>query len=152
MKVSLKDLRAAIDLGEDRTRQFKEDIRHPILVSYAAKGLLPYHGIGSGITRALSLWNDIDFLDDKDGNLFKAVIRRQSADIDELGSPKGSDALLELVFGRLEATTEELAGALGISKRAVLKRMAALKEKGRIRRMGPPRGGYWQFPKSGESN
>jgi ATP-dependent DNA helicase RecG len=29
------------------------NIRNPILVSYVAKGLLPYHGLGSGITRAL---------------------------------------------------------------------------------------------------
>lgn len=148
------------NLTVEKIKTGNSNIRNPILVSYAAKGLLPYHGIGSGITRALSLWNDIDFVDDKDGNLFTAVIRRQSADIGECGSPKsspidspkGSDALLELMFARPEATTEELAGALGISKRAVLKRIAALKEKGRIRRVGPPRGGYWEFSKRGESD
>ncbi|MFR0876085.1 MAG: ATP-binding protein [Bilophila wadsworthia] len=36
------------------------NIRNPILISYAAKGLLPYHGIGSGILRALKAWPDID--------------------------------------------------------------------------------------------
>jgi len=29
------------------------NIRNPILVSFVAKGLLPYHGLGSGIKRAL---------------------------------------------------------------------------------------------------
>jgi ATP-dependent DNA helicase RecG len=29
------------------------NIRNPILVSYVTKGLLPYHGLGSGIARAL---------------------------------------------------------------------------------------------------
>ena len=31
------------------------------LVSYVAKGLLPYHGLGSGIKRALADWPEIDF-------------------------------------------------------------------------------------------
>jgi predicted HTH transcriptional regulator len=29
------------------------NVRNPILVSYVAKGLLPYNGLGSGIKRAL---------------------------------------------------------------------------------------------------
>jgi hypothetical protein len=43
------------------------NIRNPILVSYVAKGLLPYHGLGSGIARALDAWPQIDFIDDRDG-------------------------------------------------------------------------------------
>ena len=39
------------------------NIRNPILVSYVAKGLLPYHGLGSGIKRALDAWPQIDFVD-----------------------------------------------------------------------------------------
>lgn len=53
------------------------NIRNPILISYAAKGLLPYHGIGSGIVRALEAWPDIDFEDDREGSLFKAIVRRR---------------------------------------------------------------------------
>jgi len=34
-------------------------IRNPILVSYVAKGLLPYCGFGSRIKRALEDWPDI---------------------------------------------------------------------------------------------
>ena len=45
-------------------------IRNPILVSYIAKGLLPYRGLGSGIKRALEDWPEIDFTDDRDGCLF----------------------------------------------------------------------------------
>jgi ATP-dependent DNA helicase RecG len=41
----------------------------PILVSYAAKGLLPYRGLGSGIKLALEDWPDISFTDDRDGLL-----------------------------------------------------------------------------------
>ena len=51
------------------------NIRNPILTSYATK-VLPYRGLGSGILRALKEYPAIEFLDDQDGNLFRAVIRR----------------------------------------------------------------------------
>jgi ATP-dependent DNA helicase RecG len=53
------------------------NIRNPILATYVAKGLLPYHGLGSGIRRALKLWPDIDFKNDRDGCLFTAIIHRK---------------------------------------------------------------------------
>jgi ATP-dependent DNA helicase RecG len=53
------------------------NIRNPILVSYVAKGLLPYHGLGSGIKRALAAWPQIDFTDDRDGCLFTATVHRK---------------------------------------------------------------------------
>lgn len=51
------------------------NMRNPILASFAAK-LLPYRGLGSGILRALRAWPRIDLIDDRPGNLFKAVIWR----------------------------------------------------------------------------
>jgi len=53
------------------------NIRNPILVSYVAKGLLPYHGLGSGIKRALSEWPQIEFEDNRDGCLFTAKVHRK---------------------------------------------------------------------------
>ncbi len=50
--------------------------RNPILASFANQ-ILPYRGYGSGILRALSAYPGIDFVDDKDGNLFKAIFRRK---------------------------------------------------------------------------
>ena len=55
------------------------NIRNPILVSYLAKGLLPYHGLGSGIKRALDAWPRIEFTDDHDGCLFTATVHRKAA-------------------------------------------------------------------------
>jgi len=52
------------------------NIRNPILASYAPK-LLPYRGFGNGIIRALKAYPDIEFEDDRDGNQFKAVIKRR---------------------------------------------------------------------------
>jgi ATP-dependent DNA helicase RecG len=55
------------------------NLRNPILASFAAKGLLPYRGLGSGIPRALEAWPDITFRDDRDGALFVASVSRARA-------------------------------------------------------------------------
>ena len=54
------------------------NIRNSVLASFA-NHILPYRGFGSGILRALQNYPHIDFFDDKDGNLFKCVIRRREA-------------------------------------------------------------------------
>jgi len=51
------------------------NIRNPILVSFASR-ILPYRGLGSGIVRALAAYPDIEFIDDRENNLFKAIIKR----------------------------------------------------------------------------
>ena len=60
-----------------KIRTGNSNIRNPILVSYIAKGLLPYRGLGSGIKRALEDWPEIDFSDDRDGCLFTATVHRK---------------------------------------------------------------------------
>jgi len=50
------------------------NIRNPILVSYIAKGLLPYRGLGSGIKRALAGWPNIEFTDDREACLFTVTV------------------------------------------------------------------------------
>lgn len=49
--------------------------RNPVLASFAYQ-ILPYRGFGSGILRALENYPNIDFIDDRDGNLFTCIIRR----------------------------------------------------------------------------
>lgn len=49
--------------------------RNPVLASFA-NHILPYRGFGSGILRALQKYPDIDFIDDRDGNLFNCIIKR----------------------------------------------------------------------------
>ena len=51
------------------------NIRNPVLASFATK-LLPYRGLGSGLLRALRAWPQIELINDQDGNLFKAIIKR----------------------------------------------------------------------------
>lgn len=74
-------------LTVDKIKAGNSNIRNPILASYVAKGILPYKGLGSGITRALSQWSDIEFTDDRTGCLFIATIRRKK--LSELVSQKG---------------------------------------------------------------
>jgi ATP-dependent DNA helicase RecG len=50
--------------------------RNPILASFAAKGLLPYRGLGTGVRRALQDWPQTQFIDDRDGALFISIVSR----------------------------------------------------------------------------
>jgi len=63
-------------LSVENIKAGNSNIRNPILASFAAK-LLPYRGLGSGILRALKAYPTIDLIDDRDGNLFKAIVRRR---------------------------------------------------------------------------
>jgi len=60
-----------------KIRAGNSNIRNPILASFAAKKMLPYRGLGSGIRRALEAWPAIDFVDDRDGCMFKVVVHRK---------------------------------------------------------------------------
>lgn len=51
------------------------NMRNPILASFAAK-LLPYRGLGSGLLRVIRAWPQIELIDDRAGNLFKAIVMR----------------------------------------------------------------------------
>lgn len=142
------------NLTVEKIRTGNSNIRNPILVSYVAKGLLPYHGLGSGIKRALTQWPQIDFTDDRDGCLFTATVHRKS--VEELGlvniapksslksSPKTEEQILEIMRGNASITTEQLGETLGITKRAVLKQIEKLKGHGRLQRVGPAKGGHWE--------
>ena len=49
--------------------------RNPVLASFAYQ-ILPYRGFGSGIMRVLEEYPDIEFIDDREGNQFKCIIKR----------------------------------------------------------------------------
>lgn len=62
-------------------------------------------------------------------------------------SQKDSQKILEAAVENPRVTTSDLAAALGVSRRTVAKRIAVLKEKRLIRRIGADRGGYWEVLK-----
>ncbi len=124
------------------------NIRNPILVSHVAKGLLPYRGLGSGIKRALEAWPRIDFIDDREGNLFTATVRRvertRSVKSSVKSSVKTEEQILALLAEKPEMTIPELAEVLSLSTRAVEKQIANIRKEGRLRRVGPKKGGHWE--------
>jgi ATP-dependent DNA helicase RecG len=63
------------NLTVENIKSGNSNTRNPVLASFA-NHVLPYRGYGSGIIRALAKYPDIDFLDDRDGNLFKVTLRR----------------------------------------------------------------------------
>ncbi len=65
------------NLTVDKIKTGISNIRNPVIASHVAKGLLPYRGLGSGIKRALKAWPEINFIDDRDGNMFIASVQRQ---------------------------------------------------------------------------
>ncbi|MBI5601876.1 MAG: putative DNA binding domain-containing protein [Deltaproteobacteria bacterium] len=148
------------NLTVEKIRTGISNIRNPILVSFVAKGLLPYHGLGSGIKRALEGWPDIDFIDDREGCLFTATVHRKeqlsslkssgktpresSPESSLKSSPKTEDKIIDFLRQDGTITTEELGKAIGISKRAVLKQIDKLKGQGRLRRIGSAKGGHWE--------
>jgi ATP-dependent DNA helicase RecG len=64
------------NLTVENIKAGNSNTRNPVLASFA-NHLLPYRGYGSGIIRALSKYPDIDFLDDREGNLFKVTMKRR---------------------------------------------------------------------------
>jgi len=134
------------NLTVEKIRHGNSIIRNPILVSYTSKGILPYRGLGSGIKRALEAWPEIDFIDDRDGCLFTAIVHRNTEIIsmNADGSPKSSEKILLLLRAEPKLAAREIAQRIGISSRAVEKQIAKFRQGGRLRRIGPSKGGHWE--------
>nr|VFJ73008.1 MAG: ATP-dependent DNA helicase RecG [Candidatus Kentron sp. FM]VFJ73967.1 MAG: ATP-dependent DNA helicase RecG [Candidatus Kentron sp. FM]VFK21037.1 MAG: ATP-dependent DNA helicase RecG [Candidatus Kentron sp. FM] len=63
------------NLTVENIKAGNSNIRNPTLASFANR-ILPYRGYGSGILRALKAFPEIDFIDDREGNLFQAILKR----------------------------------------------------------------------------
>ena len=122
------------------------NIRNPILVSYVAKGMLPYRGLGSGIKRALEDWPEIEFTDDREGCLFRVTVRRKEVASSEnsKSSEKSSEKIMEALRTNPGMAAKDIADFLRITPRTVEKQIAKLREIGCIRRVGPDKGGHWE--------
>ena len=60
-------------------------------------------------------------------------------------SQKSSQKIQKLISENPTTTTQELADMLGISRRAVAKCVASLQALGKLRRIGPDKGGHWEI-------
>ncbi len=150
------ELKAIAIKGEDSRLQFKQDISNLVFLPYVAKELLSYRGFGSGIQRALDAWPEIDFVDDRDGCLFTATVHRKVGE----SSPKESEPPGELpkmsgkTSGKImtalkqdgNLTIPELSSLIGVAERSIERNIKKLREQGRLRRIGPAKGGHWEIP------
>ncbi|HOP08517.1 MAG TPA: putative DNA binding domain-containing protein [candidate division Zixibacteria bacterium] len=146
------------NLTVEKIRTGNSNIRNPILVSYIAKGLLPYHGLGSGIKRALEKWPTIDFVDDHDGCLFTATVHRkpvEELDLADKGALTGQVAdlsghsdrindLLNVLRTEPSASYAALAERLEVSETTIKRNIQKLKQQNRIRRIGSKKTGQWE--------
>ena len=134
------------NLTVEKIRTGNSNIRNPVLISYVAKGLLPYHGLGSGIQRALEFWSDIDFKNDYEGCLFTVTINcKPSSELSilELERLPGKstqilqdapDNIVEQIHNKPEIGISELAYLTGTTERTVKRLLQKLVEAGTIRR------------------
>jgi len=143
-----------------KIRAGNSNIRNPILVSYVAKGLLPYHGLGSGIKRALEKWPTIDFTDDHDGCLFSATVHRKPVEELELADKvdlKGQRAsinaplsdfqmhLLDLIRSNPDISYDRLAELTRRDRSTVMRNIGKLKDASILRRVGSRKAGHWEI-------
>jgi len=116
----------------------KVERKHHSLASFIAKGLLPYRGLGSGIKRALEVWPAIEFEDDRDGCIFKAVIRREAV-------ASTTQKILEMLKESPYISRSKIAEMLGdITEDGVKYHLNKMKKPGVIERIGADKGGYWK--------
>ena len=71
----------------------------------------------------------------------KKVVRKR---LSEKGCQKTCDKIVVLLKKNPNLTQNGMASLLGISRQAVQKHLARLKEIGRLRRIGPDKGGHWE--------
>jgi ATP-dependent DNA helicase RecG len=101
----------------------------------------------SGIKRALEDWLDIIFTDDRERCMFIATVHRKDpgdAGLAEKTSQKTSQKIIELMQNDPGITIADLVRHIGISERAIKMQIEKLKAQGRIRRIGPDKGGRWE--------
>ena len=147
------------NLTVEKIRTGNSNIRNPILVSYVAKGLLPYHGLGSGIKRVLEKWTDIDFNDDQDGCLFTVTVHRNAAEeleLEDKGALKvqqnGHGAplshiqvqLLKFIRSNPVISYDELADLIQKDRTTVMRNISKLKDADMLKRVGSRKTGYWK--------
>lgn len=155
-------------LTADKIRAGNSVIRNPILASFAAKGVLPYRGLGTGIQRALAEWNAIRFVDDPDACTFSAHVAlvseaHGSDEPDhepkkEPGEPKNMNLnnfqvqLLHFIEEKPSISYNELAQRLDRGRSTVMRHIQELKKRGVLRRIGSARSGHWEIIGSNPSS
>lgn len=101
----------------------------------------------------------IEFADDHDGCLFTATVTRKpvdALDLVEADAPKSLDEpknkpktdpdgkILEIIGSRPDVSYDELAELIRKGRSSIMPQIAKLKALGRLKRVGPKKGGHWE--------
>lgn len=129
---------------------------------------MDYRGLGSGIIRALKADANIEFRNEASGDQFRAILWRteqkttqraeekeeteqktESKEKSSLESVLKSDLKSDLKIVEIfkvngAITIPEIQNLTGLSRSGVKKILVQLKESGKIRRVGPDKGGHWE--------
>ena len=65
-------------------------------------------------------------------------------EIDTDDTEKSSEKIIKLIENDPNITTKKIAEIIEISSRGVEKQIANLKKEGKLKRIGPDKGGYWK--------
>ena len=115
--------------------------------------------VGSGILRMQNSMKEYGFSGpefDINDNWFTIIFKRPKMqyfeESSELirskfgdGSEKSSEKIIYLIERNQSISARELAEIICISRRAVEKHIANLKKNGKLKRIGPAKGGYWEI-------
>ncbi len=133
------------NLTVEKIRAGNSNIRNPILVSFVAKGLLPYRGLGSGIKRALEEWPEIDFIEDREGCLFTVRIHRKPIKVRNDPITELQLQILELIRENPNITYDEVERRVDKNRTTVMRNINKMKEMGVLQRAGSRKAGFWEI-------
>jgi len=114
-----------------------------------AKGILPYHGLGSGIMRVMELCPNVKFVDDREGVQFKAIVPREVLVNEPNPEPNPEpnepnlDRMLKMLRHDASLTIPEMARSMDVSRETVKRMLVKLKNAGLLVREGGTRG-HWR--------
>lgn len=103
--------------------------------------------VGSGIKRikeALAADKLPEPVLDVDENWFSIAFPRIDRSVSPTVPQKGSLKIVRIMADEPGVTIPELAERIGIGERAVKKNIANLQAAGKLRRVGPDKGGHWE--------
>lgn len=100
-------------LDTEKIRYGISNLRNPALASHAFS-ILPYRGLGSGIPRALATWPDLELIDDRPGNQFKAVAHRPvDGDVQPESQPESLEDPIMRILTDKPASKVDISRKLG---------------------------------------
>jgi predicted HTH transcriptional regulator len=104
-------------LDTEKIRYGLSNLRNPALASHAFH-MLPYRGLGSGIPRAVAAWPKLEIIDDRQGNQFKVVVKREVQKPGRMPTPQVTPQVTQLLQAFTgEMTRQALMDTMGLKDR-----------------------------------